>query len=165
MRAAFAWLLLGCACSTVESSALRTTPSAPPNQGQVAVRFTQEPTDADELGIVEAHGRRPAATLQQVMAELTGRVAALGGDIARVDAFATQYEMLSESYTYDCGTTETRQEPRTATRTGPSGTMTTVTEYATVTHHEPKTCTGVRQVEGATLTIRGRAFRARRGAQ
>jgi hypothetical protein len=142
-----------------------TSALVPPTRGPVAVRLTQEPIDAEELGIVEAHGRRPAATLQQVLAELTGRVAALGGDIARVDAFATRYEMLSENYTYDCGTTETRQEPRTVTRSGPNGTMTTATEYVTVTQHEPKTCNGVRQVEAGTLTIRGRAFRARRGVQ
>jgi len=129
------------------------------------VRFTQEPTDAEELGIVEAHGSRPAATLEQVVAELRARVAALGGNLARVDEFATRYEMVSENYTYDCGTTETRQEPRTSVQPGPNGTTTTVTEYVSVTHHEPKTCTGVRQVEAATLTLRGRAFRAQKGVQ
>jgi hypothetical protein len=145
MRAGVACLVLGCACSTVGSSALRTAPSAPATQGPIAVRFTQDPVDADELGIVESYGLRPTADLQQVMAELTGRAAALGGDIVRVDAFATRFELFSETYTYDCATTMTTTDSMTV--------------------FQPQTCIGFQEVEGVILTIRGRAFRSRKGVR
>ena len=50
------------------------------------------------------------------------------------------------------------------TRTDANGRLSTSTETVTVTEHQPKTCTGVRQVEAATLTVLGRAFRTRKGA-
>ncbi len=161
MRAAAAWLALVCGCSTVGSSAVRTASVVPGGREPVVVQFTQKPADADELGIVEAQGRGPAAKLQQVLAELTGRVAALGGNLARVDAFATRYDVVNESYTYDCGTTGTRLEPRSVTRPGPNRSMATITEVVPVSYHQPKTCNGVRKIETPTLTFRGRAFRAR----
>jgi hypothetical protein len=153
-----AFLLLACACTTVQSSAVSTLPAAP-SAAPVAILLAREPQDADELGIVEAHGNRPAATLRDILAEFGTRVASLGGNLARVDSFGTRYEMISENYTYACGTTETVMETRTVTRSGPDGKMTIETETVPVTHHVPKTCTAVRQVEAAILTITGRAFR------
>jgi hypothetical protein len=164
MRFWTALLPLCCACSTaVGASAVRTTSSAPPVTGPVAMRLTSDPPAAEQLGIVEAHGRRPAATLQEVLAQLAGQVAALGGDVARIDAFPTRYEMVDESYTYDCGTTQTRQEPQMVTTFDANGTPTTTTQWVTVTEYVAQTCTGVRQVEVATLTVQGRAFRTRKG--
>jgi hypothetical protein len=162
MRVITAGLALCCGCSTVRSSALRTGNPARPAAGPVAVRFTDDPTNAEQLGIVEAHGRRPGAKLEEVLAEFTARVAALGGNVARVDAFPTRYEMITESYTYDCGTTQTHQEPRSVTRTDANGQPTTTTEFVTVTEHVAQTCTGFHQVEAATLTVQGRAFRTRK---
>src|SRR5215470_3623267 len=98
-------LALCCACSTtVGASFVRTASAAPPAAGPVMVRLTSDPPGAEQLGVVEAHGRRPAANLQEVLVQLTEQVAALGGDVARIDAFPTRYEMITESYTYDCGT-------------------------------------------------------------
>lgn len=127
------------------------------------MRFTTDPPGAEQLGIVEAHGRRPAATLEELLAQLTDRVAAMGGDVARIDSFPTRYEMVSESYTYDCGTTRTRQEPQSVTTVDANGRPTTTTQWVTVTEHVAQTCTGFRQVEAATLTVQGRAFRTRKG--
>ncbi len=156
-------LALCASCATVTSSADLTGPPAPPSTapGAVRVAFTRDPSGAEELGIVEAHGRRPGATLDALVEELRSRVATVGGDVARVDAFATTYENVTEAYTYDCGTTRTTSEPRTVSRSGPDGRMTTQTEMTTVTKHEPKTCTGYRQVEVAVLTLTGRAFRTK----
>jgi len=161
MRAGVVGLMLACGCSTSKSSAIRTASAVPGGRQPVAVQFTQEPGDGDDLGIVEAKGSKPAATLEQVLAQLTGRVAALGGNLARVDGFGTRYETVQEKYTYDCGTTETRMEPRSVRRPGSNRSMATITEVAPVSYHQPKTCNGVRQVETATLTLRGRAFRTR----
>jgi len=153
--------MLACGCSTARSSAIRTASAVPGGRQPVAVQFTQEPAVADELGLVEAQARMPPARLEQVLADLTGRVAARGGNIARVDAFATRYETAKESYTYDCGTTETRMEPRSVRRPGTNRSMATITEVVPVSYHQPKTCNGVRLVETATLTFRARAFRTR----
>lgn len=142
---------------------MRTGAPAPPNPGPVAVLFTTDPSGAEQVGIVEAHGSRPGAKLEQVLAELTAQVAALGGDVARVDMFPTRYEMVSESYTYECGTTQTRQEPRTVTSVDANGTPTTTTDFVTVTEYVSQTCTGFRRVEAATLTVQGRAFRTKKG--
>jgi len=162
MRFAVPVLLLGCASSQVASSVVRTGSATPLTGQAVAVRLTREPVDADELGIVEAHGARPAATLEQILTEFTRRVAALGGDVARVDAFATRYETVTESYTYECGTNVTHDEARMVTQTNPDGTTTTTWRHEPVTRYESKTCTGEREIEVATLTMRGRAFRARK---
>jgi len=164
MRFWTASLVLCCACSTtVGASFVRTTSAAPPVTEPVAVRLTSDPPGAEQLGIVEAHGPRPAAKLQEVLAQLTEQVAALGGNVARIDAFPTRYEMVTESYTYDCGTTRTRQEPQTVTSVDANGRPTTSTQWVTVTEHVAQTCTGFRQVEAATLTVQGRAFRTRKG--
>jgi len=159
-----AWLALCCACSTaVGASAVRTTSTARPVPGPVAVRLTSDPPGAEQLGIVEAHGRRPTATLEEVLAQFLGEVSALGGDVARVDSFPTRYEMVTESYTYDCGTTQTRQEPQMVTTFDANGRPTTTTQWVTVTEHVAQTCTGYRRLEAATLTVQGRAFRTRKG--
>jgi hypothetical protein len=148
-------------CTGVQSSALPTRPGLAPSSAPVVVFTTRDPPGAEEVAIVEAHGRRPVATLEALLAEFQGRVAAVGGDRARVDGFATRYEMVTESYTYECGTTEHRTETRTVSRPGPNGTSTMSTESVTVPHHVSKTCTGTRTVEAAVLTLTGRAFRAR----
>ena len=57
---------------------MRTAIAAPPITGPVAVRFITDPPGAEQLGIVEAHGRRPAARLEEVLAQLMDQVAALG---------------------------------------------------------------------------------------
>lgn len=166
-------LALCAGCTVVSSSAYAPGPRAAPSAGPVAVRFTADPPGAVEIGVVEAHGRRPQATLEALVDELRKRVAEVGGDVARVDGFATRYENVTETYTYDCGETTTTTEPRTVTKTDCSGsgtatagqstfggcTTTTETTMETVTKHEPKTCTGTQQVEAAVLTLTGRAFR------
>jgi hypothetical protein len=150
---------LACACKTTHSSAFATHPE-PSSAAPVSVLASRDPPGAEELGIVEAHGNRPEATLLEIVAALGARVASLGGDIARVDTFRTSYEMVSQHYTYDCGTTETRTESRSVTRTGSDGRLTVSTESVPVPHHVPKTCTGGREVEAAVLTLTGRAFRS-----
>jgi hypothetical protein len=160
MRAEVLCLVLACACSTA-SSTLRTESAIPGDGLSVAVQFTQEPRDAEDLGIVEAQGRLPAARLDQVLAELTRQAALLGGNLASVDSFGTRYDVASESYTYDCGKTETRYEPRSVPRPGPNRSFGTITEVVPVSSHQAKACNGIRKTETAMLTLRGRSFLAR----
>ena len=211
-----AWLLaaaLCSACATVSSSAYvpaRPGASSAPTPASasatdavsvVAVRLTNDPADAAEIAVVEAHapawfgtgrdvssgkiasGPRGGPTLQALVEELKRRTASVGGDVARVDTFATKYDVVRESYSYDCSETKTEMvtktttEPRTKTRTdctpassfggsiGGGCRTTTDTEWVTVTKTEPetkrvqKTCTGLRDVEAGVITLTGRAFR------
>jgi hypothetical protein len=158
---ALAVLALASGCTAVESSVLPTGPRLPPSAAPVKVFTIRDPPGAEEVAIVEAHGKRPVATLEALLAEFRGRVAAVGGDRARIDGFATRYELVEESYTYDCGTTEMRTETRTVSRPGPNGTSSMSTETVSVPHHVSRTCTGTRTVEVAVLTLTGRAFRAK----
>lgn len=155
-------LLAGCV--TPSSSAWTPGPAAPPSAAPVRVAFVREPAAAEELGAVEANGRRPGVTLEALVAELRARAASIGGDQVRVDRFATRHEMVREQYAYDCSTTTTTHETRTVTRSGIGGRMETHTETVPVTKRDPKTCQGWHDVEAATLTLTGRAFRTK-GAQ
>ncbi|MFL5426984.1 MAG: hypothetical protein ACJ783_18360, partial [Myxococcales bacterium] len=119
----------------------------------MSILLTHDPDDATEVGIVEADGTRPAATLEGLLAELRRRTASLGGDVARVDRFATRYEMVTETYQYDCSTSQMRMESRTVVQTQADGTTTTSTEWVPVTEYVSKTCTGTREVEVGTLTL------------
>jgi hypothetical protein len=161
MRRILPSLLLSAACAhpAARSSAVATGVPLPPSDRPVSVLLTRDPQDATEIGIVEADGTRPVATVDGLVAEIRNRVASLGGDVARIDRFATRYEMVTETYQYDCSTTETRMEARTVTQTQADGTTTTSTEWVPVTESVYRTCTGTREVEVGTLTITGRAFR------
>jgi hypothetical protein len=117
-----------------------------------------DPTASRQLGIVEATGRRPAATLEQLVAEFRTRVAAMGGDFGRIDSIATTHEMVTESYDYDCSEEVLEFETQTVSTIGPDGTPSFTTQTVPVTRHVPKTCTGERTVEVATTTLLGRAF-------
>jgi hypothetical protein len=153
-------LLMATSCTHVESSEYRTGPTLPAASGAVAISATRDPASGQELGIVEAHGRRTDGALEAIVAEFRARVASMGGDYGRIDRFDTKHEMVTESYTYDCGTTETSTETRSVYQPGPNGTGSFTTQTVPVTRHVPKTCTGQREVEAATLTVVGRAFRA-----
>jgi hypothetical protein len=161
MRRILPSLLLSAACvhAAARSSAISTTAPLPASDRPVSVLLTHDPDDATEIGIVEADGKRPAATLDVLLAEIRSRTASLGGDVARIDRFATRYEMVTETYQYDCSTTETRMEPQTVVSTQADGTTTTSTQWVAVTVTVPRTCTGTREVEVGTLTVTGRAFR------
>jgi len=161
MRRILPSLLLSAACvhAAARSSAVATGAPLPSSDRPVSVLLTHDPDDATEIGIVEADGRRPVATLDSLLAEIRSRAASLGGDVARIDRFATRYEMVTETYQYDCSTTETRMEPRTVVQTHADGTTTTFTEWIPVPQLVSRTCTGTRQVEVGTLTLTGRAFR------
>ncbi len=156
----------GC-ISPVQSSALRTesAPVAVPARADpaaappVKVLLTHDPGGEAEIGVVEAHGRRPVATLEDLVAELRRRTLELGGDRVRVDAMGSRFELVTETYTYDCGTTTTDMQTRTVMGTDAQGHMTSRTETVPVTRHQPRTCTGSRQVEAETMTLTGRAFR------
>jgi len=146
------------ACVTVQSSAVATGPAAAPSTGPVSVLLSHDPQDAEELGIVEAHGSQPVK-LESVLARFRESAASLGGDVARIDRFTTRYETVSELYTYDCSTTETRTETRIVSRTEPDGSTSTTTELVPVTETVSKTCSEFRDREVAILTLMGRAFR------
>lgn len=159
-------LVTACAALRVESSAHVTGRTLPPSSEPVEVGATSSPPPgAEELGIVEVHGRLAVATLEQLVAEFRGRVAKLGGDRGQVDALSTRYEWVTEEYTYDCSTTETVVETHLVTHVGPDGSVTTSFETVPVTNTVSKTCTGDRQVEVATMALVGRAFLTKRGAQ
>jgi hypothetical protein len=117
-------------CSGIGSSAYPTGPQLAAATGPVRLSATRDPARARQLGVVEAHGDRRRATLLAIADEFRGRVASLGGDAGRIDGFATRFDMVTETYTYGCGTPKM-----------------------------PMTCTGTRQVEVPTLTLTGRAFK------
>jgi hypothetical protein len=137
-------LLAGLGCTTVSSSGVSTSARLAPSTLPVIVSATQDPPNATQLGIVEAHGPRPPSTLEEIVIGFTSRVADLGGDYGRIDSFATRFETVSETYTYECGTTQT---------VGVSADGTPLTMYV------PMTCTGITEVEVGTLTLTGRAFK------
>lgn len=152
-------LLLGTGClAPVRSSVYATAPALPPTTAPVAVSATRDPAGARTLGVVEASGHLPAATLAALVSEFRARVASMGGDFGRIDSFATRHEMVTETYQYDCGTDEIDHETRTVFGTAPDGTPTVSTETVPVVKHVPKTCTGERVVEVATLALVGRAL-------
>jgi hypothetical protein len=161
--AAVALLSIPGACATAHSSALATGPTTAAPHGVVSVLLSRNPLHADELGIIEAHGTRPGTSLEKILDEFRSRVESLGGDVARVDAFSTRYEIVSEPYTYECGYTETTTETRTESSVGPDGSPTTSTVMVPVTQYVSRTCTGYRSEEVAVLTVTGRAFRSERG--
>ena len=73
--------------------------------------------------------------------------------------------MVTETYDYECGTTETQTETQSVLRTGPDGSTTYETEFVPVSRYISKTCTEERRVEASTLTLVGRAFRMARGTR
>ena len=149
------------------SSAVRTAPqpaTAPGAADAVApntveILLAREPAAGSEIGIVEAHGRRPAATLEALVGELRHRAADLGADAVRLDAIGSRFERVTEWFTYQCGTTTTEMQTRTVMSTDAQGHMTSRSETVPVTHYESKTCTGFHEVEVETMTLTGRAFR------
>ena len=137
-------LFLGAGCATVSSSAVSTAAARPPSTAAVTLSATRDPDHGDELGLVEAHGQPPAVTLTAIAREFSARVAKLGADYGRIDSFDTRFEIVTNTYTYECGTTIT-------TGSSPDG--------APMTTYIPQTCTGQTEVEVGTLTLTGRAFR------
>jgi hypothetical protein len=179
------------ACTGISSSVYPTAAPAPPGAAAaplparasaVPVTLTRDPPGAVEVAVVEVHGpiashvlhttsghhagsTAAPVTLAGLVAEFRRRVAEVGGDHARIDRFATRYETISDTYTYDCSTTETTFETRTTWRTDSQGRSQPQTESVPVTKREPKTCTGTRQVEVATLALTGRALRTLAGGK
>jgi hypothetical protein len=155
-------LIFGTSCAaaqTVQSSAFSASRVLAPSSASVRVSATRDPVKAEELGVAEAHGRIPAATLEALIGEFRARVASMGGDYGRIDSVRTRHEMVTETYTYDCSTTETVSETRTVSQLNPDGTVTFTTEAVPVTRIVSQTCTGERQFEVAIVTVVGRAFR------
>jgi hypothetical protein len=147
----------------VTSSVVTQTAPLPPSTAPVAVSATSDPAGGRQLGVVEATGRRPAATLPLLVAELQARVAAVGGDFARIDSIVTKHELVTESYDYDCGTDVVEYETQVVTSTGADGMLSSSTVPVPVVRHVSRTCTGARTVEVATTTLLGRAFLTRGG--
>jgi hypothetical protein len=159
-------LLLAASCAhAVQSSAYATGRTGAPSLDPVEIGATRAPSDAEELGLVEAHASPSAGTLQALVAEFRERVASLGGDYGRIDSMATRYELVAERYDYECGGTETVMETQTTSRTGADGVPVLETESVPVTRYVSRTCTGERMVEAATLTLVGRAFRRAGGTR
>ena len=146
-------------CVHASSSAYATSPTVFPSDAPVRLSATRDPIGARELGVAEAHGRMTLVTLEALISEFRSRVASLGGNYGRIDRLATKDELVEESYSYECGSTETELESRTVTRMNPDGSMTSTTETVPVTKYVSRTCTGTQEVEVVTLTVVGRAFR------
>lgn len=138
-------LVLGTGCTTVFSSAVSTAAAHPSSTSAVTLNATRDPENAEELGLVEAHGRRPPATLDAIAREFSTRVAKLGADYGRIDSFDTRFENVTETYSYECGTTVT----------------TGSTDGVPTTTYISQTCIGQTEVEVGTLTLTGRAFRTK----
>jgi hypothetical protein len=159
--AAAAILAVACA-PAVASSAVITRPALAPSASAVSISATRDPAGAEEIGIVEAYGLRPQATVEALVAEFRARVATLGGDFGRIDNFATRHELRTESRDYECGGVETQMQTQSVVAIGPDGSTAVTSEAVPVTTYVSKTCTEERQVEDATLTLVGRAFRTAR---
>jgi hypothetical protein len=149
----------GSAQRSVRSSGFSTSRAVAPSSVLVRVSATRDPAKAQELGVAEAHGTVPAATLDALISEFRARVASMGGDYGRIDTLGTRHEMVTETYTFDCSTTETVFETRSVSRVNPDGSVSFTTEAVPVTQTVSKTCTEERQVEVATMSVVGRAFR------
>lgn len=132
-----------------------------PAQAPVHLSATRDPARADELGYAEAHVTMEPGALANAVAVFRERVAALGGDSGRIDSIATKHEIVTETWTYECGTTETTTETRMVLRVNADGVFVPDTETVTVSNYVPRTCTQTRDVEAVTLTVVGRAFRTR----
>jgi hypothetical protein len=151
-------LLLGVSCTPLQSSAVRTGPALPPLPAIVQISATRDPAQGREIGVAEAHGRLGVATLDEVVALFCARVASMGGDYARIDGLATRHEMVQETYSYECGATETTTETRMVMQVNPDGSVTPGTETVQVQNYVSKTCFDQRDVEVFTLAVVGRAF-------
>jgi hypothetical protein len=153
-------LLLGVSCThVVQSSAILTAPELAPSPAEVQISATRDPAQGREIGVAEAHGRLGEVRLDEVIAEFRARVASMGGDYARIDSLATRHEMVKESYSYECGATETTTETRMVMQLNPDGSVVPTTETVQVQNYVSKTCIGEREVEVFTLAVVGRAFR------
>jgi len=137
-------LAVGCITTTAASSGVSTSAPQAPSSTPVTLSATRDPDNGQQVGLVEAHGQRPPATLGAVATEFCSRVAQLGGDYGRIDSLGTRFEIVTESYTYDCGTTMI---------------VGTSADGAPITAYMPQSCTGYYDVEVGTLTLTGRAFR------
>lgn len=165
LHAASGALLLACACSLspqIRSSALRTGTELPPSSAPVTIVATRDPPAGEQLGVVEASAVPGTRSLDRLLAAFRARVAELGGDLGRVDAFPTTFRQVRETVERACGERETRVESRTIVERAPDGTSsstTSTTTSAPETTGAPGTCTEERWVEHATQNLVGRAFR------
>ncbi|MFW6067650.1 MAG: hypothetical protein ACOC97_04870 [Myxococcota bacterium] len=128
-----ALLVLVAGCSNVRSSTVHTGANRhAPHQGAVTVQATQVPPQAEELAVVQTRGHN--VELSDLVPDFAREVAKVGGNFGKVDKIRTKFEVTQQNRqeTYQCGT---QDAPQTCTRT--------VTD----------------QVEIATTTITGRAFR------
>ncbi len=101
--------LAGCA---VQSSIVRTGGHAAPYTGKVQlVAFA--PLTGRELGLVQVSGPR---TIDELMPEMSARVAELGGDVGVIDAVKGHFETVRRPQTRQvpCGT---KDAPRQCTET------------------------------------------------
>jgi hypothetical protein len=53
------------------------------------VSATTVPEGAEEIGILEAHGRRPVARFDELLNEFRARIVSMGGNFGRIDQFPT----------------------------------------------------------------------------
>jgi hypothetical protein len=98
--------LVSANCSSVRSTSMPTNPNAKASTGEnryVRLSATHTPTGAQDLGLVEAHGR--ADEFVDIVEAFRKQAAKLGGNFARIDSIQTKYEMLTSSstYSYACG--------------------------------------------------------------
>ena len=143
-------LFLAVGCTTVHSSAVRTATASPPTTSAVTLSATRDPPNAQQVGLVEAHGQPPLASLTAITGQFSAQVAKLGGDYGRIDSFGTRFEIVAQPYSYECGSNVI---------TGASADGVPTTTYIS------QTCTGETDVEVGTLTLTGRAFRTQRATQ
>ncbi|MBK8171099.1 MAG: hypothetical protein IPK60_12245 [Sandaracinaceae bacterium] len=109
-----AFILLS-ACSSVQSSAIRTGPSRAANAGPVSLTAMELPIGATQVGIVVVRGR---GTIEELAPLFKQRVAELGGNRGLIDRISTRYDSQTTwvNEMYPCGfrmqTTCTRVVPR-----------------------------------------------------
>lgn len=79
----------------------------PSRSGPVAIYVAAQPPPARELGTIEVSGEDREGAVEVLLPAFVEKVAALGGNVAVVDAVDARFEMrvrtTVETYTYPCG--------------------------------------------------------------
>jgi hypothetical protein len=121
---ALAVALAGTACA-LPTHAVRTTGAPlPPYQGPIEVSMSAEPESGQLIAIVEVDDTY--GTVDELMPAFLGRVAAEGGNFAKIDDIGMRYETQTchKTESYQCGTKEKpRKCERTVTHTAEVGTF------------------------------------------
>ena len=95
-------------CSTASGSAIRTgSLRLPPSARPIAVYATEIPSDARELGVVEAHAYGEEGAVENLLPVIVQKTAQLGGNGLVIDGVQADFHIAMrpqvETFSYPCG--------------------------------------------------------------